>query len=485
MIRKLLIIIALLPVVVNGQQTSILSHFHENLTMFNPSATGLNQHTTITVNARQQWYNFTDASIGRSSFNINKGFNDDGFGLEVFTDNSGNISNSGFKINYSRRVVIDSESFLFYGLSGGYQNNQISNISSLDFNFYNNKFNWTPSASFGATYSKKSLLVGASVDGLLESDLGFTDEENILEKHYYVYMLYDHIINDNMNLKPSALYRQAESGSTQFDLNLNFSFKNTIHFGLGYIGNFSENTNFGPLVTLGINFNNIKTLLSQEFTMSEVSNYSSGTTEVTFKYEFKPKKSEKEKNEEEEEEKEEEKKVDSDNDGVYDEDDDCPNIFGSKSARGCPDIDKDGVQDSEDLCPNTIGDMINNGCPILSKEDSLILEKAMSNLEFDKNSSEIQSSSINYITNIGKLLLANKNMILVISGHTDSDASDDYNYSLSAKRAKSVRNYLISMGVKKSRLIMDFYGESMPILPNTNEKNMQKNRRVEFSVTFI
>ena len=101
------------------------------------------------------------------------------------------------------------------------------------------------------------------------------------------------------------------------------------------------------------------------------------------------------------------------------------------------DIDKDGVQDSEDLCPNTIGDMINNGCPILSKEDSLILEKAMSNLEFDKNSSEIQSSSINYITNIGKLLLANKNMILVISGHTDSDASDDYNYSLSAKRAKS------------------------------------------------
>ena len=109
-----------------------------------------------------------------------------------------------------------------------------------------------------------------------------------------------------MNLKPSALYRQAESGSTQFDLNLNFSFKNTIHFGLGYIGNFSENTNFGPYPC--INFNNIKTLLSQEFTMSEVSNYSSGTTEVTFKYEFKPKKSEKEKNEEEEEEEKEEEK---------------------------------------------------------------------------------------------------------------------------------------------------------------------------------
>jgi outer membrane protein OmpA-like peptidoglycan-associated protein len=76
-------------------------------------------------------------------------------------------------------------------------------------------------------------------------------------------------------------------------------------------------------------------------------------------------------------------------------------------------------------------------------------------------------------------------MLLIISGHTDSDASNEYNYSLSAKRAKSVRDYLINMGIKKSRLIIDFYGETMPLLPNTTELNMQKNRRVEFSVTFI
>ena len=67
----------------------------------------------------------------------------------------------------------------------------------------------------------------------------------------------------------------------------------------------------------------------------------------------------------------------------------------------------------------------------------------MSNLEFDKNSRH-EFNSVSYISNIGKLLLGNRNMLLIISGHTDSDASNEYNYSLSAKRAKSVRDFLIN-----------------------------------------
>ena len=109
----------------------------------------------------------------------------------------------------------------------------------------------------------------------------------------------------------------------------------------------------------------------------------------------------------------------------------------------------------------------------------------MINLEFKKNSFEVTSSSYSYLTNIGKMLLGNKNMLLTISGHTDSDASDEYNYTLSAQRAQKVRDFLLAMGIKKSRLIIDFYGETKPLLPNNSDSNKQKNRRVEFSVTFI
>ena len=181
----------------------------------------------------------------------------------------------------------------------------------------------------------------------------------------------------------------------------------------------------------------------------------------------------------------EEVKIDSDNDGVFDDEDECPNTFGSKSANGCPDIDNDGIRDSQDFCPNTIGEIGNNGCPILSEKDSVILSKAMRNLEFNKNSSEISVSSFSFLTNIGKMMLGNKNMILTISGHTDSDASDEYNYLLSDKRAQKVKDFLLGMGIKQSRLVIDFYGELKPIAPNNSDDNMQKNRRVEFSVTFI
>lgn len=484
MIKKLFIILASLPLLSIGQQTSLLSHYYENTTLFNPSLTGLNQNTSITLNARQQWYKFTDDSnIGKSSLSFNKGFGDDGFGAQVFTDNSGNITNSGFSLSYSRRVVIDEESFLFYGLSGGYQNNNIDNISSVDIGMFNNKFNWTPNASFGASFTRKSLIIGLSVDGLLESDLGFTTQENILEKHYYGFVAYDHSVTPTVKLSPSIFYKQAESGASQFDMNVNIGFKDVLRFGLGYKGNFSENENFGPLVTIGLNFSNIKSLISQEFTTSEVSSYSVGTTELTLKYEVKNNDDSKE--EKKDEEAIEEEKVDSDNDGVFDDEDECPNLFGSVAAKGCPDIDNDGVRDSQDLCPNTIGEMLNNGCPILSEKDSIILKKAMTNLEFDKNSTRITPSSYSYVSNIGKLLLGNKNMVLIISGHTDSDASDEYNYNLSAKRAQSVRNYLSNMGISKSRLIMDFYGESKPLYPNDNDSNMQKNRRVEFNISFI
>lgn len=484
MIKKLFIILASLPLLSIGQQTSLLSHYYENTTLFNPSLTGYNQNTSVTLNARQQWYKFTDSNIGKSSLSFNKGFGDDGFGAQVFTDNSGNITNSGFSLSYSRRVVIDDESFMFYGLSGGYQNNNIDNISSIDAAAFNNKYNWTPNASFGASFTRKSLIIGLSVDGLLESDLGFTDEQNILEKHYYGFVAYDHNVSPTVKLSPSIFYKQAESGASQFDMNVNLGFKDVLRLGVGYKGNFSQNENFGPLVTIGLNFSNIKSLISQEFTSSEVSSYSVGTTELTLKYEVKNNDDNK-KEEENEEEITEEEKVDSDGDGVFDDEDECPNLFGSIPAKGCPDIDNDGVRDSQDQCPNTIGELLNNGCPILSERDSSILKKAITNLEFQSNSDQINASSYSYVSNIGKLLLGNKNMVLIISGHTDSNASDEYNYNLSAKRAQSVRSYLINMGVSKSRLIIDFHGESKPLYPNINDFNMQKNRRVEFNISFI
>jgi len=54
---------------------------------------------------------------------------------------------------------------------------------------------------------------------------------------------------------------------------------------------------------------------------------------------------------------------DTDKDGINDDVDACPDLFGIIEANGCPDADKDGVIDSEDLCPNDFGPANMRGCP--------------------------------------------------------------------------------------------------------------------------
>jgi len=54
---------------------------------------------------------------------------------------------------------------------------------------------------------------------------------------------------------------------------------------------------------------------------------------------------------------------DTDNDGINDDKDLCPKLFGTFETNGCPDTDKDGVIDSEDLCPNNFGPKNMRGCP--------------------------------------------------------------------------------------------------------------------------
>jgi outer membrane protein OmpA-like peptidoglycan-associated protein len=65
---------------------------------------------------------------------------------------------------------------------------------------------------------------------------------------------------------------------------------------------------------------------------------------------------------------------DSDNDGVIDSKDDCPNVAGLEALKGCPDTDGDGIADKDDDCPYDKGTKANNGCPD-SDNDGIIDSK--------------------------------------------------------------------------------------------------------------
>ncbi len=55
--------------------------------------------------------------------------------------------------------------------------------------------------------------------------------------------------------------------------------------------------------------------------------------------------------------------TDTDGDGIYDKDDECPEVAGLPEFNGCPDSDGDGIPDKDDACPNEAGPAELNGCP--------------------------------------------------------------------------------------------------------------------------
>lgn len=71
---------------------------------------------------------------------------------------------------------------------------------------------------------------------------------------------------------------------------------------------------------------------------------------------------------------------------------------------------------------------------------------------------------------------------LVIEGHTDATGSEDVNIDLSERRAKAVKDYLVSKGVPEDRVTTLGAGPSRPIADNGSREGRAMNRRVEIVI---
>lgn len=73
---------------------------------------------------------------------------------------------------------------------------------------------------------------------------------------------------------------------------------------------------------------------------------------------------------------------------------------------------------------------------------------------------------------------------LLVKGHASSDGQLSHNQELAQRRTIAVVDYLISHGVSASRLQGEGFGVNYPAAPNTTQEGRERNRRVEFTVTF-
>ncbi len=104
------------------------------------------------------------------------------------------------------------------------------------------------------------------------------------------------------------------------------------------------------------------------------------------------------------------------------------------------------------------------------------------NVTFATNSSDLSPAFFDVLSSVSKVLAEFDQTVVEVAGHTDSSGSDDYNQSLSERRASSVAQYLQSQGVINERLLTVGLGESMPVADNSLSSGKQANRRVEITM---
>lgn len=117
-----------------------------------------------------------------------------------------------------------------------------------------------------------------------------------------------------------------------------------------------------------------------------------------------------------------------------------------------------------------------------SRTDDGIKVTLSSDVLFEINSSFLNASAKKELDKFYQSTRELSNLKLLIEGHTDATGAKAYNVTLSEKRARSVRDYLISKGLNKNQFVVKGHGPSKPIAPNNTADGRLKNRRVEITI---
>jgi outer membrane protein OmpA-like peptidoglycan-associated protein len=108
---------------------------------------------------------------------------------------------------------------------------------------------------------------------------------------------------------------------------------------------------------------------------------------------------------------------------------------------------------------------------------------SMPDVLFDFNKYTLKPEARERLARISGIVLAYPDLRLEIDGYTDSIGSDEYNQTLSDKRAEAVRDYIVTSGVSMNNVVARGMGKADPVADNTTAQGRQLNRRVEMIVS--
>jgi type IX secretion system PorP/SprF family membrane protein len=233
-----------------SQSLPMYSQYMYNMVNINPAYAGSRGVPSLSAIWREQWVGLP-GSPSTKSFSYDLPTNDKkiGLGIQLFDDKYVNyIKRTGLNIYYNIKIPVSEKGVLSMGLKGGLYNdtknlnNAYLGASSqymTDIAFANNFNKIVPLAGAGIYYNDDKFYAGISAPDLLVfSKIKNYNSDNALfqvnEVHYFFTAGYSIDINDDIQLKPSALLKASSGSTLAFDINTNMWFHNLVGAGISY-----------------------------------------------------------------------------------------------------------------------------------------------------------------------------------------------------------------------------------------------------------
>ena len=131
------------------------------------------------------------------------------------------------------------------------------------------------------------------------------------------------------------------------------------------------------------------------------------------------------------------------------------------------------IQESTDTV-STEGDIRGGG--------EFVSEPSVKTVNFDYDRYELSADTQKTLQDNAALIKTHKDWSVLVEGHCDDRGTTEYNLALGQKRAKSVRDYYVRLGVPESSVGTISYGEEKPLCTEAADACWHQNRRAETKV---
>ena len=461
--------ICLLSLVSYSQQTPQRNLYGYNKYAINPAYAGASGCTQINFSHLNQWLKVEGApltSMISANGLIGKSM---GVGGQVLVDQIGMIQQVSAMGSLSYGLSIGKSHNIRLGASIGYNQYRIDASDAIAFENGDpiieggEQAGGTVNSNIGILYQWKNLELSIGSQQLIQStsNMSFAGIDGFgLRRHLNGLIAYNQKIGDNWMLTPS-IYTKGTNNGYQLDINADATYKKYIFGGLGY------RTSVGLIARAGIQVQDLFFIgYAYETPMSNIASYSSGSHEILLGIKFCKKKP-----------KTTPEIVETKKEAL----DTTNNALRNEEIAEIPAMDTIVITRVDTVYIEAAMEEVVEVKEIQAeKKDFIPIEK---NVLFEFDKAVVQKGSFGALESIVNILNAKSELKISLKGHTDAKGPENYNVMLSKNRVSAVQDFLLSNGISAERIIIEAFGEKVPIADNSSSEGRKLNRRVE--VRFI